>query len=419
MRICFLLCQGNMYSGGQGVYLYYVTRELARLGHEVEAIVGPPYPELAEGVRLHRVPTYSRYWLKETDREFFPGRPPLEAFQPLNFYELATSLSGMFSVMAAFSIRAYQCFRDLCRQRPFHLVHDNQVLGYGTLLIKATGTPVVATVHHPLSIDRGNRVREAPSLWGKAQAVAFYPFFMQEVVARRVDKIITVSAAAAGSVQRAFALRDGQVVVVENGIDPDTWRPLPGVQREPSLIVFVGNSEDENKGVRYLIEALDMLRDGSDGWELAVVDDRDRLTLLPRLALERRLSSHIRYTGRLSTSELVHLYNRAGLVVSPSLYEGFGLPVAEAMACEAPVVATPVGAHSELVRDGETGLLVPPGDARALAEAMRRLLSDPTAGERMGKAGRKRVAGRFTWRRAAEELLAVYEEVGARRGPAA
>ena len=186
MRICFLLCQGNMYSGGQGVYLYYITRELARLGHEVEAIVGPPYPELAEGVCLHRVPSYSRYWLKETDREFFPGRPALEAFQPLNFYELATSLSGMFSVMAAFSIRAYERFNDLSRKRPFHLVHDNQVLGYGTLLIKATGIPVVATVHHPLSIDRESRVREAPSLWGKAHLSAL-PFTTdaREIMLRR------------------------------------------------------------------------------------------------------------------------------------------------------------------------------------------------------------------------------------------
>ena len=414
MRICFLLCQGNMYSGGQGIYLYYITRELARLGHEVEAIVGPPYPELAEGVCLHRVPSYSKYWLKETDREFFPDRPALEAFQPLNFYELATSLFGMFSVMAAFSIRAYECFNDLSRKRPFHLVHDNQVLGYGTLLIKATGIPVVATVHHPLSVDRESRVREAPSLWGKARAVAFYPFFMQEVVARRIDKIVTVSAPAARSVQRALSLPDDQVVVVENGIDPDTWRPLPAVQRDPSLIVFVGNSEDENKGARYLIEALAMLRESGVEWELAVVDDRNRLRLLPRLALEHRVAS-ISYTGRLSTDELVRLYNRAGLVVSPSLYEGFGLPVAEAMACEAPVVATTVGAHPQLVREGETGFLVPPGDAHALAEAMRRVLSDPAAGEQMGKAGRRWVASRFTWRRAADELLAVYEEVGAGR----
>ena len=404
MRICFLLHEGSMYSGGQGVYASNLCRELTELGHEVHVVAGPPYPELADGITLHKLRNYNYHRLLATGRRFFYGRPVLDAFRILNLGELVTTRLGMYSVMGAFSIRAFERVRELHAEQPFDIVHDNQVLGYGTLLIKATGIPVVATVHHPLSVDRESRVREAPSLWGKARAVAFYPFFMQEVVARRIDKIVTVSAPAARSVQRALSLTDEQVAVVENGIDPDTWRPVPEVQRDPSLIVFVGNSEDENKGARYLIEALAMLRESGVEWELAVVDDRNRLRLLPRLALEHRVAS-ISYTGRLTTDELVRLYNRAGLVVSPSLYEGFGLPVAEAMACEAPVVATTVGAHPQLVREGETGFLVPPGDAQALAEAMRRVLSDPAAGEQMGKAGRRWVASRFTWRRAADELL--------------
>ncbi|MGB2695540.1 MAG: glycosyltransferase family 4 protein [Dehalococcoidia bacterium] len=412
MRLCFLLCQGNMYSGGQGIYLYYVTRELARMGHEVEAIVGPPYPQLDEGVRLHKVPTYSRYWLEDTGRRSLPSAHPLDAFQPLNFYELATTMSGMFSVMAAFSVRAYEKFRELTEERSYDVVHDNQVLGYGTLLIKNAGIPVVATIHHPLSVDRRNRILEARSLLKKAKAAAFFPFFMQEIVARRLDRIISVSTKAARSVRAAFGLREEQVTVVENGVDAEQCRPLPDVERDPRLIVFVGNSEDENKGVRHLIEALAML--GDERWELAVVDDRDRLHLLPRLAFEHRVSS-ISYTGRLSSEELVRLYNRAGMIVAPSLYEGFGLPAAEAMACATPVVATPVGAHEELVRDGETGLLVPPGDSGALAQAIQCLLSNPDLGRRMGAAGRDRVVRRFTWRRAATELVDVYQDVLAKR----
>ncbi len=408
MRLCFLLCQGNMYSGGQGVYLSHITRELAGMGHEVEVIVGPPYPQLDEAVRVHRVPTYSRYWFEDTGRRAFLASHPLEPFQPLNFYELATTMCGMFSVMAAFSVRAYEVFRSLASDRPFDLVHDNQVLGYGTLLIKHAGVPVVATIHHPLSVDRRNRILEARSLVRKVKAAAFFPFMMQEIVARRLDRIISVSTNAARSVRAAFGLPEEQVTVVENGVDAERWRPLPDVERDPGLIVFVGNSEDENKGVRYLIEALAQLRD--ERWELAVVDDRDRLHLLPRLAFEHRVAS-VSYTGRLSTDQLIRLYNRAGMVVAPSLYEGFGLPAAEALACGTPVIATPVGAHQELVRHGETGLLVPPADAGALAQAIRCLLTNPEAARRMGAAGRAHVARRFTWRRAAERLTEVYEDV--------
>jgi len=401
-----------MSSGGQGVYLHYLTRELLRLGHEVHAIVGPPYPEVCDGVRLHKVRTFSHYRLTETERRFFADRHPLEAFLPLNFYELATSRAGMFSVMAAFSIRAYDRFRELARAHHFDVVHDNQVLGYGTLLIKASGVPVVATVHHPLAMDRANAIRQGRSLHKKVQAVIFYPFFMQGVVARRLDRVVSVSAQAARAVRRAFALPEERVVVVHNGVDTELFRPSEDVPKRTGHLVFVGRSDDANKGARYLLEALDILKDEVD-FRLTLVDDvKQRLRLVPRLVWEFGLSSRVDFSGWVSTEELARLYNEAEVVVSPSLYEGFGLPAAEAMACGTPVVATGAGAFPELIEDGATGVLVPARDVQALAEALRRLLADPARARTMGAAARQRVAERFTWRRAAEKLVQLYEEVG-------
>src|SRR4029078_8472772 len=90
MKVLFTLHQGNMYSGGQGVYTAQVTCELARLGHEVHLIVGPPWPDVDPAGNVHRVPSYSIYRLLETSRFWFYGRPPLSFFHPLNAYELAT-----------------------------------------------------------------------------------------------------------------------------------------------------------------------------------------------------------------------------------------------------------------------------------------------------------------------------------------
>jgi glycosyltransferase involved in cell wall biosynthesis len=114
---------------------------------------------------------------------------------------------------------------------------------------------------------------------------------------------------------------------------------------------------------------------------------------------------------RASTEELVRLYNRSQVVVLPSLYEGFGLPAVEAMACGVPVIATRAGALSEIVEDGVTGILVPPADAAALNAALRLLLSDPELCRRMGEAGRRRVVENFTWRRTALRMVEVYEDV--------
>src|SRR3990172_5194013 len=223
MRICFLLHQGNMYSGGQGVYLSNVTRELAALGHEVHVIVGPPWPDTAPGIIVHRVKTYSVYRLLETGRFWFYGRDPLESFEPLNFYELATSRMGMFSVMCAFSFRAFQAFRELAARLRFDLVHDVQVLGYGTLLIRASGVPVVANIHHPLAIDRRNSVLQARTVREKVRRIAFYPFWMQELVARRMDRIITGSLNSAASVGEAFRLPPEKIAAIHDGVDTATY----------------------------------------------------------------------------------------------------------------------------------------------------------------------------------------------------
>ena len=219
--------------------------------------------------------------------------------------------------------------------------------------------------------------------------------------------------------QSAFGLDPARMRVIHNGIDTDTFRPLEDVERQPGLILYVGNSEDRNKGARYLIEAMRLLQDDRRDYQLALVDHkRSRLKLVPRLVQEYGLSSRVHFTGHVTDEQLVRLYNQAELVVSPSLYEGFGLPAAEAMSCGRPVIATTGGAFPEVIDHAETGWLVPPGDAEALADAIRMLMDDQPLRERLGSAGRRAILERFNWRKAAEETLAVYEEVLG-RSPAA
>jgi glycosyltransferase involved in cell wall biosynthesis len=242
---------------------------------------------------------------------------------------------------------------------------------------------------------------------------------MQELVARRLDRIITGSLNSAASVGEAFRLPPERIAVVHDGVDAGTYRLLRDVDKEPGSLLYVGNSEDRNKGGRYLIEALRLLRDDMD-FHLTLVDQKkSNLKLVPRLVREYGLQARVTFAGRVPGEELVRLYNRAELVVSPSLYEGFGLPAAEAMSCERPVIATTAPAFPEVIDHGETGWLVPPADAAALAEAIRMLHADPDMRRRLGKSGRRAILERFDWQRAAQQTLAVYEEVcGARRAPA-
>jgi glycosyltransferase involved in cell wall biosynthesis len=417
MKVLFLLHQGNMYSGGQGVYTAQVTRELARLGHEVHLIVGPPWPDTEPAVTVHRVPSYSVYRLLETQRLFFYGRPAASFFHPLNFYELATSRGGQFSVMFAFSWRAFSLWRELQREHRFDIVHDVQSLGYGSLLMHASGMPVVANIHHPLSIDRMNQIQQARGVRMKIRKAMFYPFFMQELVARRMDRIITGSHNSRASVMEAFRLRGDQIEAIHDGVDTSVFRPLE-VSRKPNEILYVGNSDDRNKGARYLLEAAAILRDRGISFHLTFKDRLDA-DMAPRMIRELGIGDRVTFLGRLPVEELARLYNEAALLVSPSLYEGFGLPAAEAMACGTPVVATTAGAFPEVIADGETGMLVPPGDAKELANAIQALLLNPERRRAMGAAGIRRIQERFSWRVCAARTAEMYEEVlRARSAPA-
>ena len=131
-----------------------------------------------------------------------------------------------------------------------------------------------------------------------------------------------------------------------------------------------------------------------------------------KLIKEYELGDMVTFTGRVTMEELVQYYVASEICVVPSLYEGFGLPAAEAMSCQLPVVTTSGGALPEVVgEDGDTGIMVPPADPDALAVAIKRLLDDESLRRKMGEAGRKRVESKFTWEQAGRETLEAYEEL--------
>ncbi len=407
MKICLLCNRGNMYSGGQGIYLYYLSRELQRLGHEVHVIVGPPYPDIAEGITEHRVENLNLF-------EFgFPKKDPFKVFTPLNLYELMAIRLGMFPEMFSFSFRAYRKLRQLLRYCHFDIIHDNQTLGYGILLMKSFKIPIVATVHHPLPIDRKTDIAYLEGAWERFGRITFYPFIMQHLVSRMMDRVITVSESAAAETRRAFKVPREKIRVVHNGIDTDVFKRVDGGRGEfeKSRLIVVANTQDRKKGVVYMLRALKLLREEMDV-KLTIVDrgapDND---YTPALVERFGLDGSVEFTGRVSVEELVRCYARADVAVVPSLYEGFCLPAAEAMACGLPVVATTAGALPEVVEDGRCGILVPPRDHHALAGAIKRLLSDKPLRQAMGDVGRERVERHFTWEEAARKTLEVYQEV--------
>ncbi|TET16338.1 MAG: glycosyltransferase family 1 protein, partial [Dehalococcoidia bacterium] len=402
MRICLLTYRGNMNSGGQGVYVCYLAKALHELGHQVHVIAGPPYPSPPDGVKLHKLEALNLY---ETNG-FSMLSSPLRMFTPINLYEAAAVHIGMFPDIFTFSMRAYLRLRDLMSRERFDIIHDNQTLGYGLLLAKSLGVPIVATIHHPISVDMAASLAEVKSWLTRFRRTIFYSFLiMQGVVSRRMDRVVAVSKTSAEDTIRAFKLREDRVRIVHNGVDTGIFRRLDHVEKEPNSLVIVGKTEDKKKGVHLLLKAVQLLKDDVDV-KVSVVgkqdpDDGYRRKLVQELGIGDRVT----FTGRVGAEELARLYSSAEIAVTASLYEGFGLPAAEAMACGTPVIATRAGALPEIVGEQGTGILVPPADPPALAAAIKRLLADKQLRQRMGDAARKRIEESFSWEVAARKTL--------------
>src|SRR4028119_565546 len=162
LRIALLSYRSKPHSGGQGVYVRALSRELTALGHAVEVFSGQPYPELDDGVPLTRVTSLDLY--REPDP--FRTPRPSEFRDRIDVLEFAAMCTAGFPEPLTFSLRAARLL--LPRASEFDVVHDNQSLGYGLLRLVRAGVPTVATVHHPVAIDRQLDLAAAPTLRRRA-----------------------------------------------------------------------------------------------------------------------------------------------------------------------------------------------------------------------------------------------------------
>jgi glycosyltransferase involved in cell wall biosynthesis len=267
--------------------------------------------------------------------------------------------------------------------------------------------PVVVTVHDLIHL--------MPDYRGSAKVQA-YTRLVSEAT-RRAAMVITDSEASRRDIVEKLRVPLERVRVVYLGVEP-CYRPEHeaasaarlrqkyGLRRD--LALYLGGL-DPRKNVAALLRAYAWMREQlSDPPELVVAGPNPQATDLPALAESLGVAKAVRFIGRVEEEEKPVLYGIAHLFVFPSLYEGFGLPPLEAMACGAPVVCSNASSLPEVV--GEAGLLVDADDERALGEAMCSVLEDRALAGRLRKAGPARAA-QFTWERTARETLAAYREV--------
>lgn len=401
LKICMISYRSNPHCGGQGVYIRNLSRALTDLGHTVEVVAGPPDPLLDMDVKLSMLDCLNLY-----DPENMFRVPSMEEFKnPINLIEwLSVSTQG-YPEPFTFGLRAFQFLKN--RLKDFDIIHDNQCLSYGIWALSRK-IPTVATIHHPITVDRRIAINSVRSFKKKLQHMRWYSFIgMQKRVARLLPRIITVSEFSKQDIIEEFKIPENRFSVVPNGINTSIFYPIPEIKREPDRIIVTNSADMPLKGLYYLLQAVHDISSKRD-IRLTVIGQPKENGGVVKLIEKLGIGHLIDFTGRISDEEFVKQYARASIAIVPSVYEGFGLPVGEAMACGIPVISTTGGALPEVA--GDAAVLVPPKDPAALAKAIINLLSDPERAEKLGKAGYKRVMEQFTWKNAAEKTVEAYRE---------
>jgi glycosyltransferase involved in cell wall biosynthesis len=400
LRIALLSYRSKPHSGGQGVYVRHLSRELAARGHHVEVFSGQPYPELDAGPVLREVPSLDLY------RDDDPFRTPKlrELRDWADALEVAMMWGGAFPEPLTFSIRAVRALR--ARPGEFDVVHDNQGLGYGMLGVRRLGVPLVTSIHHPISVDR--RLDLAGRNWlERLSKGRWYGFVrMQGRVARRAGPLITVSSSSQGDICRDFRVNPEKVHIIPLGVDTELFHPRTAHPRVAGRIVAVTSADSPLKGLPTLLRAVAKLVTERDA-HLVVIGTPSAVTReqVAQLALGDRVT----FASGLPDAEYARVLGSAQVAVIPSLYEGFSLPAVEHMASGTPLIASRAGALPEVT--GDAALLVPPGDPEELAVALRGLLDDEQARAERAERGLARVRERFAWPAVAAATEALYRKV--------
>ena len=268
--------------------------------------------------------------------------------------------------------------------------------------------PLVATIHDLAPFRVSNKYDLARMFYGRV-AVKF--------LARRQDEIITVSQNTAADIEQFFRIPKRDVRVIYNGIDHERFSPREqGEARafasekfrlHKPFFLYVARLEHPGKNHRRLIEAFERFKEHTNSdWQLAFGgSDWHGADLIHARIAESAYSSDIRCLGFVSNDDLPGLYSGAQAFVYPSLYEGFGLPPLEAMACGCPVISSDRGSLGEVVSDA--AWIVNPEDVEDICDALLQLHSDAKSRAALVQKGLLR-ASEFSWERAARETLAVY-----------
>ena len=378
-------------------WLVELLKRLRAAGHDVEVFTSSyrgAADQVVSGIPVHRFRYFPRRWERLTHEEAAPDRMKRSLLYRL--------MPGCFVVAGMVAIWR------LCRRTRYDVIHVHwpfPLALFGWAAQRARPAALVTTFY-------GVELR-----WVKT-AMPFLRGFLKWA-ARRSDRVVAISSYTADEVRELVQVPIEVIPYTTSLPAPAASRPGPrSSPGAPFRVLFVGRLV-ERKGVSHLVDAVSLLREADV--RLVIVGDGPERAQIEARVREKGLDGRVAVRGRVSEAELQAAYAAADAFVLPAVVdrrgdtEGLGVVLLEAMNHRVPVIASAIGGITDIVEDGVSGLLVPPGDAAALAAALERVARAPDLAATLGEAGYRRLRERFTWDAITRRWLEVYAAAAAAR----
>ena len=402
LKIAFLSYRSKPFSGGQGIYVKYLSKALYDLGHEIDVFSGPPYPDLDPKIKLVKIPSLGLY---EKKSKFYDVNP-MNLLNPINLFEWLSVNSGGFPEPYTFGKRIKKILKQNLNK--YDVIHDNQSLAYELLFFQKK-KPLVTTIHHPISLDLAYQLQSTNDIFLKLLMRRWHSFLvMQKFVAKRLKKIVVPSNSSMEDIKDEFHVDKNKMERVMNGIDLNVFYPDSKIQKIPYKLVTVASADVPLKGLDYLLKALSDLAEVYSDISLSIIGEQKKGGHTERLIKKLNLEKRVNFFSNLTQEDLRKTYCEAELAIIPSLYEGFGFAAIEAMACGVPLISSSGGALPEVIKD--TGIIIPPKNVKEIYNSVDHLFSSPHIAKELAEKGLQRANSKFSWVAIAKKLEKVYHK---------
>ena len=389
------------FGGGQGIYVYELSKALNSIGHNVDVISGPPYPELIADIELVKLPglnLFSTFQFRERLKIFFHTKnKSLD-----DWYEFSSTLMGGFPELQTFGNRAKIFLSD----KNYDAVIDNQSISFGMIDIQKS-KPLIEIMHHPITKDYFYDLKFARGLVQRLSKMRWFSFLkMQKKVAKQIKVVVTPSLNSKQDIHHDFKVPMQNIQVIPNGIDFNTFCALPNIVPRVNGVITTASADVPLKGLDFSLHAIARLKSEYPDIKLTVIGSPRAEGHTERLIKRLKLEEQVSFKTNLTKEEITHEYAKSSVAVVSSLYEGFGFPVGEAMACATPLVATNVASIPEIT--GSFAQLIPAEDEEAIYQGIKNIFQSPQKYKIQAELGRQHIIENFNWTKighAYEELL--------------